>query len=55
LELASAAIIPLVHKEELGLVVLTSRDEHRFASGKGVMFLNQLGEVLSRRVNAFLL
>lgn len=54
LELESAAIIPLVHDKALGLVVLSSRDEHRFASGKGVMFLNQLGEVLSRRVQVFL-
>ncbi|MBX2837529.1 MAG: DUF484 family protein [Gammaproteobacteria bacterium] len=54
LELASAAIIPLFYEKELGLLVLTSRDEHRFASGKGVMFLNQLGEVLSRRVHTFL-
>jgi len=48
--IASAAIIPLYHKRKLGLVVLGSKDETRFAQGKGVMFLNQLGEVLSRRV-----
>ncbi len=48
---ASAAVIPLVHNRKLGLVVLASKDESRFALGKGVMFLNQLGEVLSRRVD----
>lgn len=49
---ASAALIPLYHNRKLGLVVLSSRDETRFALGKGVMFLNQLGEVLSRRVDS---
>ncbi|MBX2825127.1 MAG: DUF484 family protein [Gammaproteobacteria bacterium] len=47
----SVAIIPLYHKKELGLAVLSSSDEHRFGSGIGVMFLNQLGEVLSRRIS----
>ena len=47
----SAALIPLVHERPLGLVMLSSRDESRFAAGKGVVFLDQLGEVLSRRVH----
>lgn len=50
----SAAVIPLVHNRNLGLIVLGSKDAERFASGKGVMFLNQLGEVLSRRFDALL-
>lgn len=50
-DVASAAVIPLVHERKLGLVALPSKDETRFARGKGVMFLNQLGEVLSRRVD----
>jgi len=49
---ASAALIPLYHNRRLGLVVLSSKDETRFALGKGIMFLNQLGEVLSRRVDS---
>jgi len=49
---ASAAVIPLYHKRKLGFVVLASNDKTRFALGKGVMFLNQLGEVLSRRVDS---
>ena len=48
---ASAAIMPLYHERELGVVMLSSRDESRFASGKGVMFLNQLGDMLSRRLH----
>ena len=50
----SAAIIPLYHKRKLGLAVLSSKDVYRFESGKGVMFLNQLGEVLSRRILGFM-
>jgi len=50
-DVASAAVIPLIHNRKLGLVVLASKDESRFALGKGVMFLNQLGEVLSRRIH----
>jgi len=53
-DVASAAVIPLVHNRKLGLVVLSSSDESRFALGKGVMFLNQLGEVLSRRVDTLI-
>jgi len=48
----SAALIPLQHEGRLGIVMLSSRDESRFASGKGVVFLDQLGGVLGRRVRA---
>ncbi len=51
--IASAALIPLYHERQLGVVMLTSRDESRFASGKGVMFLNQLGELLGRRLHSY--
>jgi len=51
-QVGSAAIIPLRHDKNLGLVVLSSEDVYRFESGKGVMFLNQLGEVLGRRIHA---
>ncbi len=51
--IASAALIPLQYKNRLGVVMLTSRDESRFASGKGVMFLNQLGQLLSRRLQTY--
>ncbi len=51
--IASAAMIPLFHEDKLGVVMLTSRDESRFATGKGVMFLNQLGELLSRRLHSY--
>lgn len=49
-KVGSIAIIPLKHKRDLGLIVLSSVDARRFGSNKGVMFLTELGEVLSRRV-----
>ena len=52
-DVASAAIIPLHFGRKLGVVMLTSRDESRFGSGKGVMFLNQMGELLSRRIHSY--
>lgn len=52
-QIASAALIPLHHKRKLGFLMLTSRDESRFSAGKGVMFLNQLGELLSRRIHSY--
>jgi uncharacterized protein len=51
--IASAAMIPLFHERQLGVVMLTSKDESRFSSGKGVMFLNQLGALLSRRLHSY--
>lgn len=50
----SMATIPLQHNRDLGLVVLSSVDEQRFHRSKGVMFLTQLGEVLSRRIHSLL-
>ncbi len=51
--IASAALIPLQHERPLGVIMLSSRDESRFASGKGVMFLNHLGQLLSRRLATY--
>ncbi len=51
---ASAAMIPLKHSRQLGVVVLASANKERFTMGKGVMFLNQLGDVLSRRIDTLL-
>lgn len=50
--MGSAALVPLWHESALGLVLISSADQTRFASGKGVMFLNQLGELLSRRLHS---
>ncbi len=52
--IGSIAVIPLQYSRDIGLVVLSSTDARRFGSNKGVMFLNELGEVLSRRVATLL-
>lgn len=52
-QVASAAMIPLHYQRKLGVVMLTSPDESRFASGRGVMFLDQLGDLLSRRIHSY--
>lgn len=51
-DMGSAALVPLWHETGLGLMLISSADESRFDSGKGVMFLNQLGELLSRRLHS---
>lgn len=52
-ELASAALIPLQLSGAQGALIMGSADTARFTAAKGVMFLNQFGEVLSRRIQAF--
>ena len=52
-DVASAAIIPLHFERRLGVVMLTSKDESRFNVRKGVMFLNQMGDLLGRRIHSY--
>ena len=52
-QVASAALIPLHHERKLGMLMLVSRDESRFGMNKGVMFLNQMAELLSRRIHSY--
>lgn len=51
-EVASAALIPLAHEGRLGVMMLASSDAERFSNGKGVMFLDQLGQVISRKLHS---
>ncbi|MEH6442465.1 MAG: DUF484 family protein [Oceanospirillaceae bacterium] len=44
----SAAVIPLVQGETMGLLGIGSFDEDYFQSSQGTMFLTYVGEVLSR-------
>ena len=53
-KVGSIAIIPLQYKRDLGLIVLSSVDARRFDSTKGVLFLSEFGEMLSRRIATFL-
>ncbi|MDO6459276.1 DUF484 family protein [Granulosicoccaceae sp. 1_MG-2023] len=48
---ASAALLWLSHGEtEFGLMVMGSRDEARFSSDKGVVFLDQIRELVSHKL-----
>ena len=51
-DVASAALVPLAHEGRIGVAMLSSRDESRFVAGKGTLFLDQLGETLSRRLRS---
>lgn len=44
----SAAVIPLIKGETIGLLGIGSYDEDYFQSSQGTMFLSYVGEVLSR-------
>ena len=50
----SLAFIPLRFNHSAGLLAIGSYDEKRFHSGMGTLFLNQLGEIISKSVNRFL-
>jgi len=44
----SAAVVPLVKGDTLGLLAIGSYDPHYFQSSQGTLFLSYVGEVLSR-------
>nr|WP_067286467.1 DUF484 family protein [Marinobacterium profundum] len=50
----SAAVIPLVQGETLGLLAIGSYDPHYFQSSQGTLFLCYVGEVLSRVLSRIL-
>lgn len=49
-EVGSAAVMPLVAHQTIGVIAVGSRDAHYFRSSMGTMFLNYLAEVLARIV-----
>jgi uncharacterized protein YigA (DUF484 family) len=53
-KIKSLAFIPLRFNHSAGLLAIGSFDEKRFNSGMGTLFLNQLGEIISKTVNRFL-
>jgi hypothetical protein len=53
-KIASLAFIPLSFDKSAGLLAIGSFDEKRFHSGIGTLFLNQLGQIVSKTVNRFL-
>ncbi|MCP4188003.1 MAG: DUF484 family protein [Gammaproteobacteria bacterium] len=50
----SSALIPLFHTNDLGLLCLGSSSETRFKKSMGTIFLQQLGELVSIRVQGLL-
>jgi hypothetical protein len=47
-KVASAAVIPLVKGDTIGLLAIGSYDPYYFKSSQGTLFLSYVGEVLSR-------
>ena len=54
IEIGSSALIPLFHTGDLGLLCLGSRGEKRFRKSMGTIFLEQLGELVSIRIQGLL-
>lgn len=50
-ECASVALVPLIENQISGVLAIGSRDPQRFHSGKGLEFLGQLGEIVSRALH----
>jgi len=50
----SLAFIPLQLGNNYGLLAIGSYDEKRFNSGMGTLFLNQLGQIISKTIIRFL-
>ncbi len=54
LNIKSCAIIPLYHASDLGLLCLGSASKERFTQKMGTIFLQQLGELVSARLQGLL-
>lgn len=54
LRIASSALIPLYHTDDLGLLCLGSVSADRFGLTMGTIFLQQLGELVSNRLKNLL-
>ncbi len=53
-QLSSCALIPLYHTSDIGLLILGSKSKDRFVDGMGTVFLTQLGELISSKLNSYL-
>ena len=49
----SAAAVALKRKEHIGVLFLGSTDANRFQSGMGTLFLGNLGEIISAKLQQF--
>jgi uncharacterized protein YigA (DUF484 family) len=53
-EVHSAAVVPLVKGDAIGLLAIGSHDPYYFQRSQGTLFLSYVGEVLSRVVSRIL-
>ena len=54
IKVESSALIPLYHTTEIGLLCLGSVSKDRFNKSMGTMFLEQLGELVSSRIQGIM-
>jgi uncharacterized protein YigA (DUF484 family) len=54
IKVESCALVPLYHTSELGLLCLGSSSKDRFNQDMGTIFLEQLGELVSTRIQGLL-
>jgi len=54
IKVESCALVPLYHTSELGLLCLGSGSKERFNQDMGTIFLQQLGELVSTRIQGLL-
>ena len=54
IKVESSALIPLYHTTEIGLLCLGSVSKDRFNRSMGTIFLEQLGELVSSRIQGIL-
>jgi hypothetical protein len=54
IKIESSALVPLYHTSELGLLCLGSGSKERFNQDMGTIFLEQLGELVSTRIQGLL-
>lgn len=54
IQVTSCVLIPLYHTDEIGLLVLGSKNHDRFNSDMGTIFLTQLGDLVSSKLKHFL-
>jgi uncharacterized protein YigA (DUF484 family) len=54
IKVESSALIPLYHTAEIGLLCLGSVSKERFSRNMGTIFLEQLGELVSSRIQGIL-
>lgn len=53
-QINSCALIPLYHTRDFGLLLLGSKSRDRFNDGMGTVFLQQLGELISSKLQLYL-